>query len=62
MNVKVRLSGRDNTTIKLTYVLIGDVFVHHCGKGEDIQILRELGFTKVLLSDGYTKTWTITFD
>lgn len=58
INMKIRVSGRDSNTIKLTWVLVDEVFVHHYGKGEDLQVLRELGFTKVLLSDGYTKTWT----
>lgn len=58
MDVSVSLSGPDNTTIKLKYVLMSRPMVYKLtNDAEAMGRLRELGFKKAIFTDGYFHTW-----
>lgn len=52
-DVKVRVHGPKYKYITLTYVLIGDVFVHQFKKSSLCDEMREMGFQRIYLTDGY---------
>jgi hypothetical protein len=52
-DVKVSLTGKNKEVITLSYVLISDVWSHRMHKEGNIDALLELGFKKVILTDGY---------
>jgi len=53
MNIKVSLSGKHKTRLKLTFALIDEVWVHHFKKSGSLAELQKLHFKRVTLSDGY---------
>ena len=56
----VKTLGKGNTTLRLKWVLIGRPLVHNLTKdGKLAQEWRELGFDKVIFTDGFRSTWTI---
>jgi hypothetical protein len=57
LNIKVKVYGPKSENIKLTYVLFNEVWVYNFRKGELITEMRELGFERVTLSDGYGSSW-----
>jgi hypothetical protein len=59
-DVKISLSGKDKTIITLSYILIGDVWEHEMNKAGNIDALLDLGFKKVILTNGYDyrKVWS----
>ena len=59
MDVEVSVSGTDNTTIKLKYVLMSRPLVYQMTNDSSVTgKLRELGFKKIIFTDGYRNTWT----
>ena len=59
MDVDVYVYGPENKYIKLSYVLFGDVSVHMFQKGDQIIEMKDAGFEKVVMTDGYYESWTI---
>lgn len=59
-DVKVSVTGKNKDVITLSYVLIGDVWSHHMLREGTLDGLFDLGFKKIVLTDGhdYEKTWT----
>lgn len=58
MSVDVTAEGKEKTTLKLKYVLVSKAFAHNLTKnGEFIQTLRNAGFKKLVMTDGYDDTW-----
>jgi hypothetical protein len=61
MNIKVSTSGAQHETIRMEYVLFDDVSVHMIRRDNMLGPVGSLGFKKVILTDGYGKTWTTTY-
>jgi hypothetical protein len=60
MDVYISVSGVDATTIKMKYVLIGRPAAYKLSNDSRlIGNLRNMGFRKMILTDGYDDTWTI---
>jgi hypothetical protein len=62
LDVTANTYGPKHTTLRLRYVLAGRVFVHQLGKNEEMfRTLREFGFRKLVVTDGYdfTATWDL---
>lgn len=57
LDIRVSVYGPENTKIKLTYVLFSRVWAHEFAKGDIMTEMRNLGFKKVTLSDGYGEYW-----
>ena len=55
LDIKVWVSGPNNTYLHLKYVLFDDVWVHKFRKGEifDIDEIHSLGFKRVYFTNGY---------
>lgn len=62
MDIKVRVSGKDNERITLTFVLFNDVWTHRFQQGAILTDARDLGFRRFTLTDGYDYTRYWTFD
>ncbi len=52
-DIKVRVHGPKKKYITLTWVLIGDVFVHNFKKSLMCQEINNLGFTRIYFKDGF---------
>ncbi len=60
MDVHVTLHGKDKTSIKLTYVLMSRPLAHQLSNDNSlISGMKNLGFKKMILSDGYKSLWEI---
>jgi hypothetical protein len=60
MDVYVTVSGPDKTVIKLEYVLMSRPLVHQMSNDDSVMtVLRSLGFKKLVLSDKYDSSWTV---
>lgn len=60
-DVTVKTLGKDDTTLHIKWVLTSRLTVHHITKdGELIRIWREMGFRKVVFTDGYRSKWELT--
>jgi len=53
MDIKVKVSGKDSARLTLTYVLFNAVWTNKVEKGTVLAEMRELGFTRVDMTDGY---------
>jgi hypothetical protein len=53
MDIKVYVHGPKSKYITLTWVLIGDVFIHKFEKSPMFQEIYDLGFRRVYYKDGY---------
>ena len=61
-DVTARAIGKDKTTFKLTYILINRPFVHQMSNDmEFTRTMRQFGFKKVILSNGYSNSWTLDY-
>jgi hypothetical protein len=59
MDVRVATRGTDHTTLRMTYVLVNRVWAHQLSKnGEMFARLRQLGFTRLELRDGYNESYS----
>jgi zinc ribbon protein len=56
----VTVSGPQNSTIKITYVLMSRPTVYQLVEAGFLNQLRAQGFRKVIFSDGYGNTWWYT--
>ncbi len=62
MDTRVSAIGEDNTTLQITYVLMGRVMANELSKnGQFLDQLENLGFKRVEFTDGYGKTWPLEF-
>jgi hypothetical protein len=58
MDTRVTVSGINNTTIKIKWILWSRVTVHEFFKdGKVLSQWREMGFKRFILTDGYRWTW-----
>lgn len=58
INATVTVHGSKATTLKLKWILVSKVVAHEMGKNtEFLQTLRDLGFKKFIITDGYYETW-----
>jgi len=53
INIKVRVSGKNNDKLTLTYPLFTEVWSHQFQKSGNLQSIRELGFKRVDMTDDY---------
>jgi hypothetical protein len=53
LDIKVDVSGKNADRITLTYVLFNDVWTHRFQKDGGLDALRDMGFRRVDLKDGY---------
>lgn len=53
LDIKVKVYGKNNTKIKLTYVFFGDVWSHKMQSSDAIGQIKELGFKSLEMSNGY---------
>jgi hypothetical protein len=60
LDIKVTVYGKNNTKIKLTYVLFGDVWSHKMQSSDAMSQIQELGFKSLEMSDGYN--WGVSWD
>jgi hypothetical protein len=56
LNIKVLVAGKHSENITLKFILINDVWVHHFQKGNMLTQLKEMGFRKITLTDGFDFT------
>ena len=58
-DMTINATGKENTTLNIKYVLINRPFVYNfVNNSAVIARMKSLGFTKLILSDGYESTWT----
>ena len=59
-NIQVIVYGKNNTIIKFTYALFDDVWAHKLKNSPLLSEIRDLGFRRLELSDGYNYgiSWT----
>jgi hypothetical protein len=59
MDTRVTVSGKNNTTIKIKWVLWSRVSVYEFLKdGKVLSQWREMGFKRYVLDGGYGGTWS----
>lgn len=59
-DISVKVLGKNDTTLQLKYVLVSRVFVHHLSKDTSlIQEWRELGFKRIVFTDGFRSKWVM---
>jgi hypothetical protein len=59
MDVELKVSGRENTTLTMRYVFINRPFVYQMMNDPKVFASKRAdGFTKIIFTDGYFKTWT----
>lgn len=59
MDVHVRVQGKKKDSITLKYVLFSRPAVHKIHQdGKLLEEMRQLGFRKAVLADGYDTSWT----
>lgn len=57
-DAKFRVSGDKNTTLKMTYILVGRPFVHNLYQDTKFfENAKARGFKRLIFTDGYDKTW-----
>ncbi|WP_041532077.1 FtsZ/tubulin family protein [Pelobacter propionicus] len=60
---KIRASGKDKSTLTMTFVLYNRASVYQTvNDGQSWDLWRSLGFKKIVFSDGFGKTWTYKMD
>lgn len=52
-DIKVKVYGKNNTTIELTYVLFNDVYFRQFETNGYFEKLHDKGFNKIILTDGF---------
>lgn len=59
-DVTVKVEGKDATTLKIKWILVSRVFAHQISKDQQlIKTWRDMGFRKVILTDGYRSKWQL---
>jgi hypothetical protein len=57
-DVYVSLTGRNGTTMRMRWILVSRPLAYQIGEdGTILQRLRELGFRRFEITDGYDQTW-----
>jgi hypothetical protein len=60
MDVYATTHGRENTTLKIKWILVSRPVVHKLiNDGDMVENLRNRGFTKLVMTDGYNGDWNI---
>ncbi len=60
MDTKIRTYGKDFTTLKIEYILTSRVMVNELTKdGKLPSLWEQMGFKRVIFTDGYYHTWTM---
>ena len=60
MDVYVTTQGKEHNTLKVKWVLVSRPLVHKMINDESvIANLRQLGFTKLVMTDGYNSSWNV---
>lgn len=63
LNMKVKIKGKNNTVLEITYSLMSQVWVHNIVNGQDFdKTAYSVGFEKIIFSDGYNLNWVFTKD
>jgi len=63
MDNTITTSGKNNTTLKLKYILVSRVFVNELTKDGKLQnTWRSMGFKTIIFTNGYNETWTMNFE
>ena len=62
IDVKIKISGKENTVLTMTYILMSDVEVHQLKKQGVFDQWHNLGFEKAILRDGFNYSKTITWN
>lgn len=57
MDIRVRVSGKNNEILTMKYVLFNRVWAHKFAQGDSLEVLRNAGFKRVSLEDGYNFGW-----
>jgi hypothetical protein len=61
MDVTVSVFGTNATTLKIKWILVSKVTAHQFSQDHEFfQMLREKGFKKFIITDGYNDTWSWT--
>lgn len=56
----VSAEGKELRTLRIKYALMGRVMVHQFEKNTEFrQMVRDLGFAKIIFADGYGKAWEL---
>lgn len=61
-DIRVKVHGPKNKYVTLTWILIGDVFVHQFRKSGICQELHNLGFTRIYFKDGFNYSSYVYWD
>ncbi|MBM4283714.1 MAG: hypothetical protein FJ128_00475 [Deltaproteobacteria bacterium] len=60
-DISVKVLGKESRTLKLKWVLMGRPLVHQLtNDGKLAAKWREMGFKKVIFTDGYRAAWDLT--
>lgn len=60
MDTKVSVSGKNNTILKIKWVLMSRPLVYKLiNNSETMANLKKMGFEKLILTDGYDSAWSI---
>lgn len=60
MDVYATVHGKENTTLKIKWILVSRPLVHKMiNEGGTVDNLKNMGFTKLVMTDGYDDTWNI---
>jgi hypothetical protein len=63
MDTTITTSGKNNTTLKLKYILVSRVFVNELTKDGKLQnTWRSMGFKTIIFTNGYNETWTMNLE
>lgn len=63
LNVNVRAIGKDQTTLRIEWILVSKVVAHQMSKQGDLfSNARQAGFKRVEITDGYNETWSWTLN
>lgn len=57
LNVTVTTRGQAATTLHLKWILVDRVMAHQVSKSDLVPRLREMGFKRFEISDGYDESW-----
>lgn len=58
INATVTTSGTDATTLQMKWILVGKVLAHQYTKGSILGEMRNMGFRRFVITDGYDEAWS----
>ena len=63
MDVYASAEGKDKTTLRIKWILVNRPLVHKMmNDGAAMQNLRDLGFKKLVMTDGHSGDWGVVLD